>query len=99
MLGVIFFYCGFIESLIEKKNYINLIDLITRFNKKYTLIFSCILGFVFLTFFIYSKSIQKHKEIAFFNENIKHFLFILCNILVYHINNSSISIYTFIFIV
>ena len=40
-------------------------------NKKYTLIFSCILGFVFLTFFIYSKSIQKHKEIAFFNENIK----------------------------
>jgi len=40
-------------------------------NKKYTLIFCCILGFVFLTFFIYSKSIQKHKEIAFFNENIK----------------------------
>ena len=38
MIGVIFFYCGFIESLIEKKNYINLIDIITRFNKKYILI-------------------------------------------------------------
>ena len=40
-------------------------------NKKYTLIFCCILGFVFLTFFIYSKSVQKQKEIVFFNENIK----------------------------
>ena len=40
-------------------------------NKKYTLIFCCILGFVFLTFFIYSKSVQKQKEIVFFNENMK----------------------------
>ena len=38
MIGVIIFYCGFIESLVEKKNYLNLIELVTRFNKKYNLI-------------------------------------------------------------